>query len=402
MAGALKLLGGCFLLFWTLRPIVLAAAVGVWLGGYFLDDGWEQRREWWLLLPLLVLCADLLVKTIRETRWLWAVAALLGFQTLSRLWSGGAEPVAGWFDVAAVFSLTCALVLIGRGEILGPALIVWLTILSVFVTVISLVAFYGPGGHHFVAERFRNVFIYRNEPAPGLNPVLTGMLCGFGAMGAAWFARRGSGTRLARGCWLLAVAVLVFGVLASGSRGAMLAAAAGLLVLVWFQRGAMLPVLVACAVSATVYFAAAVRSDAAAGLIERGSTGRLDIYRWFVARMDLLDVLLGRGMASSASIPEEELGWFVDHPHSSYLAQFYLTGLLGLAMLFVVLAGPARRALGEARCHDALWLALLAHGAVALLFDCAQIFSLHSAPRLEYLLVVVPAALVMGRTGAER
>ena len=60
-----------------------------------------------------------------------------------------------------------------------------------------------------------------------------------------------------------------------------------------------------------------------------------------------------------------------------------------------------REAAGRAKRGEALWLALLANGGVALLFDCAQIFSIYSAPRLELLLVGVPAALVTGRRRGE-
>ena len=107
-------------------------------------------------------------------------------------------------------------------------------------------------------------------------------------------------------------------------------------------------------------------------------------------------------MASEVTIPEGELGWFVHHPHSSYLTQFLLTGALGLAGMLLLIAWAGRYALAEAGRNNSLWLALLASGAVAMIFDCAQMFSLYSAPRIEFLLVAVPAALVVGRAGAER
>jgi hypothetical protein len=179
----------------------------------------------------------------------------------------------------------------------------------------------------------------------------------------------------------------------------MLAAAAGFGVLGCFLRSRMWPALATAAISTGAFFLTVLRSDAASDLVGRGSTGRLDIYRWFVERVTWGEALVGQGMASDLSIAEEDFGWFVHHPHSAYLTQFLLTGAVGLALLLFVIAWPLRRALGEVRRAGALWLALIASGAVAVLFDCGQIFSNYSAPRIEYLLVVVPAALLMGRVG---
>ena len=94
MSGWVRQLRSFLLLLWTLRGLYLAVAIFLWLTGYLWDDGWEQRAALRSLLPFFILTADLQVKTIRETRWLWAVAGLLLFQMLSRTWSGGGtEPV---------------------------------------------------------------------------------------------------------------------------------------------------------------------------------------------------------------------------------------------------------------------------------------------------------------------
>ncbi|NIP95829.1 MAG: O-antigen ligase family protein [Akkermansiaceae bacterium] len=202
--------------------------------------------------------------------------------------------------------------------------------------------------------------------------------------------------------WLVVLAILVFGLMATLSRGAMLAGGAGLGVLVFFLRKAMWPALVAATIAVLAFLAVLQGSEAAAGIVERGSTGRLEIYRWFLERVTMPEALVGKGMATAVTISEEEFDWFVHHPHSSYLAQFLLTGVIGLAMMLAVIGWAGRETLAQARHREVLWLALLVGGSVAVLFDCAQVFSIYSAPRIELLLIAVPAALVMGRAGGER
>ena len=150
-----------------------------------------------------------------------------------------------------------------------------------------------------------------------------------------------------------------------------------------------------------VYFLTLLRSqqgvDAAGGLLERGATGRLAIYEWFLERLSGLEFLAGRGFGTNSEIPAEELGWLVHHPHSSYLTQFVLGGLIGLALLLVVLGWSVREAWKEGKRRQSLWAALLACGLGSLLFDGAELFTLHSVPRLELLLVVVPACLLAGQ-----
>ena len=396
MAGGGNHLRGCLTLLWAPREFYLALGVGLWLGGYFMADGWEQLRAFKWLLPLFLLNGDLLVKSFRETPWLWAATALLAYQAVSRLWSTGSEPISNGADLAMVFLLLLALVTIGRREELAIWIVGGLALLCAAVTLYSLLAFYGDAGRVFGYHRLRNMLIYDD----GLNAVLTGMLCAFGAVGAAWFTR-GEDWPVFRYLWLALLALLVLGLMASESRGPMLAGGTGIIVLMIFLRRAMAPALVTIALSVATFLAIALISRFEGTHLERGTTGRLEIYAWFLHRVTLLEGFFGMGMSADLTIPETELGWFVHHPHSSYLTQFLLTGAIGLALVLFVLGWAGCRGLTESRRGNPLWLALLASGSVALLFDCGQIFSLYSVPRIEFLLVVVPAALLMGRAGAE-
>jgi hypothetical protein len=396
MEGGTMRLRGCFTVLWGPREFYLAIAVGLWLGGYFFASGWEHRQAFRWLLPIVVLNGDLLVKTFRETRWLWLVTALLGYQALSRLWSGGSERISNPADLAMVFLLLVALVTIGRKEGAGTIITGVLAILCAGVTLYSLVVYYGEDSHQLAGHRLRNVLVYEE----GLNPVLTGMLCAFGAVAAVWFLRRDDWWPF-RGGWVLALAVLVFGLMMAESRGALLSAGVGLTVLAFFLRRSIWPAVATIGVSVAAYLVILFSIGDGGGLIERGSTGRVEIYKWFLERTSLRDVVIGRGMSAEVTIAEEELGWFVHHPHSAYLTQFLLTGVLGLGLMLLVIGWASRSALVEARRKDVLWLALLASGTVALIFDCGQMFSVYSAPRIEFLLVLVPAALVIGKNGVE-
>lgn len=385
---------------WSRRECLLVLALGLWLAGYWLTDGWHHRRALWLVMVPAALNLGELARTVRHSRWLWAVGLLLAWQVVSRLWTRQPPGPAGSpADALPVFVLLAALVATGRREHAAPRMVAGLALLSTTVALISLAGFYGWGGHSFADDRLRNPLVY----AEGLNPILTGMLFGFGATGAAWFSRHHDRpTR--RAWWLAALAILAFGLMATQSRAPMLAGAVSFGTLLVFEARRLWRAALAAAASVALYLACLMcaGSEAAGDLVERGSTGRLSIYRWFLADMRPRDFAIGKGIGSPSEIPEEVLGWFVHHPHSSYLTQFYLTGAVGLLLLGLVLAGAGSASWQLARRREALWPALLAGGCAAVLFDGAQVFSLHSVPRIEFLLVAVPAAMTVGRLDRRR
>ncbi len=384
---------GCLTLCWELREALLAAALGLWLVGFWVGDGWHHRRALGVVFPFLLLGADRVVGTVWAIRWLWAVALLLGWQTLSRSWADPPLVEAGEAgDAVAVLLLGAALVAVGRRKHFGEWIIGGLAVLGAGVVVFSLGAFYGGPAHALATDRFRNVLVYDE----GLNPVLTGMLCASGAVAAAWFTLRNNG-RIGKIPWSLALAVLASGMMASQSRGAALGFGAGLGILLFFERRACLSAGITIVAVVGGYFLAVLWSGVPPRLIERGSTGRGAIYQWFLERLSGTDLLVGRGFGTVSEIPAGELGWFVHHPHSSYLTQLVLGGLLGLGLLLMVLGWSLREAWREGNRGQSLWAALLACGLVSLLFDGAEMFTLHSVPRLELLLVVVPACLLAGQ-----
>ncbi|MEO1824485.1 MAG: O-antigen ligase family protein, partial [Roseibacillus sp.] len=202
--------------------------------------------------------------------------------------------------------------------------------------------------------------------------------------------------------WLIVLVTLVFGLMASQSRGPMLGLIAGLVVICFFHGRSFLRVGLWIGVVVGFYFLLILWTGGSADLVERGSAGRIDIYQWFLERISGLELVFGRGFGAGSSIPKEELGWFVHHPHSSYLTQLILGGALGLALLLAVIGWSWRDAWRQGKRGECLWVALLSCGLVPLVVDGAEIFTLHSVPRLEWLMVVLPAALVAGRAYGSR
>ena len=384
---------------WKLRDVLLAGVLGLWVGGFWIaEDGWYHRRGLWVAVPFIVLAADRIVGAVSEVRWLWVVALLLGWQSLSRLWATPPPlEVGGVVDACAVLGLAAGCVVIGRTKALGFWVVGGLAILGAVVVVYSLVAFYGSPARDLGVHRLRNMLVYEE----GLNAVLTGMLCAAGAVAGAWFTLSSKG-RAGKILWAVVLGIFVFGVMASQSRGPILGLMAGLGVIFFFKRRASLRVGLIVGGAAGVYFLLTVWTAGSGEVLERGSTGRLAIYQWYVERISGLEFLFGRGFGTDSSIPAEELGWFVHHPHSSYLTQLVLGGALGVVLLLAVLAWSWHEAWRQGTRGECLWAALLGCGLITLLVDGAEIFTLHSVPRLEWLMVAFPAALAVGRSLEER
>ena len=384
---------------WKARAVLLAGALGLWVAGFWVaEDGWHHRRLLWLVLPFVLFSADRIVGVVSAVRWLWVVALLLGWQSLSRWWADPpVVPQGGISDSIFVFVLAAALVATGKKKVLGEWIVGGLTILGAVVVVYSFVKFYGDPTRNLGVHRLRNMLVYED----GLNAVLTGMLCAAGAVAGAWFAlsvEKKAHQRL----WLVVLATLVFGLMSSQSRGPMLGLMAGLAVICVFHGKAFIRVGLWIGGAMGLYLLLTLWMGGATDSVPRGSTGRIAIYQWFLERISGLELIVGRGFGADGSIPEHELGWFVHHPHSSYLTQLILGGALGLALLLAVVVWSWRDAWRQANQGECLWVALLSCGLITLVVDGAEIFTLHSVPRLEWFMVVFPATLAVGRAYGQR
>ena len=221
------------------------------------------------------------------------------------------------------------------------------------------------------------------------------------------------------------VGLLHFAALLSGSRGAMLALACGHAVLLlargWRRGSAAACVFV---LTAVLYFTSAPlfariqhwRAESAAATaapqgvknqlqkaVERGDNCRLDIYRAGWHAVD--HVWLGTGQWGVRGLWQCELQaktsiMMMSHLHSAFFATLVHGGIIGAALLLVVLGRGIRCALRLARAGDATWISLLAFGCGGLLFDGESLASLATAPRYEGLLFWLPLIVALARGSA--
>jgi hypothetical protein len=90
----------------------------------------------------------------------------------------------------------------------------------------------------------------------------------------------------------------------------------------------------------------------------------------------------------------------MSHLHSAFLATFVHGGIIGAALLLVVLGCGIQRACRMAAAGEAIWIALLAFGCGGLLFDRESLASLATAPRFEGLLFWLPLTVALARGSA--
>ncbi len=374
----------------SIRRDAVAAVGVVWLAGFhFFHDGfYHMAAFWWLLAPLAVANADLLAGGDRRWRGMLIllVAWQLGCGLVRR--EGGWPAVAAMLDVVAVGVLVVTVLGISGRDRGWPVLRLAMVVAAAGVSLWSLVRFYPLAGLGLEDERLRNVLVYPT----GLNAVLTGLLAGFSLLAGFELVGRESRWR-----WPLygALSVLAFALMATQARGAMLATLAGAAVMVACRGRKVLPEVAACVAGTLAYlvaFALADRGAAGPDLLERGATGRVEIWKTYLGRLEGGEWWIGTGRVPP--LDESVLGWLVHHPHGSWVSQIVWCGLPGLLLLAVFL-GLAAVAGWRVTARDATPLALLVFGVTGLVFDGAQVVSLASAPRIEPLLVLVPALVAL-------
>ena len=192
----------------------------------------------------------------------------------------------------------------------------------------------------------------------------------------------------------LGIAVLAFAMMATQSRGSILATCGGTTVLLWQRRQYARAAVIAALAGVLAYLAVFWLSGAesAPDLVSRGSSGRMEIWNIYLDRLHGIEWLLGEGFA--VPLEESVLGWYVHHPHSSFLTQLVHTGIPGLLLLVAFCCGAMWTA-WRSREHGAAAFSLLAFGLTGLLMDGAQIASMFSVPRIENLLILVPAVFAL-------
>ena len=305
------------------------------------------------------------------------------------------------------------------------ALARWVGLSASIAAAASILWFYAIQPGHVIGERLQNVFIYG-----GLNAVSTGLTFGFAAI---WLlCRMGSGeSKRARLLGSLAILVLLFAVLFTRSRGALLAVLVGYSVLTCTRgiRQMIVPWVMLAAVFTTFVLSGplisrlaveqvAARSRVAGHgsidqlvmqrmqspgpvreMVERKDSGRLLIYENAMRTLTTTsDWWFGVGQWGPGEFSSRGFGINHNHHHSAFFATLVHGGFVGLVLLGGVLSIGLRRAFQLARQGCDVWLVLLLYGCAGLLFDGQTFTTLTSLPQMETLLVAFPlvAAASMG------
>jgi hypothetical protein len=397
------------------RSFFLWLALTGFIAGFFVFRYGELQLGWFALLGILPLAVSY------RTR----VGHLLTSQPLPAVVVGGSllmlltsiltleDPLPGWGKVGAAVSNIVLLaaffvippLAIARRKMRLAMLLKTIVVVAAGATILSFIIQYGVRGGAVPGERFRNVFVY-NE---GLNPVLTGLSCGFAAMLALGLGRRAPSRPGFWAWWALAL-LLMAGVFYSGSRSAIIATVAGTAVMIATaprdRRWKLGMPLLAMAV---IYGAGFLGGNGPLApmkkLMERGDSGRMAIYSAVSKRMvEPQHIFMGHGLWAEEALPPEEAGDLAFHAHSMYASTFYHNGLLGVVWLFAVLGLGLERAWAVWwRSGDAVWLALLAFGMCGLLCDGTMPFRLMTITRIEPLLILFPLAFASAvAAGLER
>lgn len=391
------------------------ALAGYLLGCFLLPS--DGLRVLWLAvsMPLACLCIrwpPRWPEVKRDSVRLWALHFLCWMTVRSLLGYGmvdGASGMvaAGWLLGTALLAAFAALVWYAARnpqelESLGR----WVGLAAAGAAGVSFVLFYILLPDHSFGERLMNAF-----PYGGLNPVSTGLTFGFAALWLACLLERG-GTQRDRMLMTCALAVLLVAVCFTRSRGALLALLTGNVVFTatrglrrtWLQWGLFVGAFALFAASGPLVERVAawqiqsrtpdsevMTVQPVTEMVHRGDAGRFELYsRALQALTGPERWLLGIGQWGPEEACCRSLSRLQYHLHSSFLATLVHGGLIGCALLLVLLGLGTRRALSLARRGQDLWLVLLSYGCTGLLFDGQTFTSLTSIPQIETLIFAFP------------
>lgn len=206
--------------------------------------------------------------------------------------------------------------------------------------------------------------------------------------------------------WAVAGLVLVSALVLTLGRSTMAAFAAAAVVAVLMNRDRRIAAGLALVLMVVVLGFLLVGGDWGPSFFKRGDAGRGFIYQNLVERMDGR-WLTGVGIAASDDVrfPEGSSdfprGFTMPHTHSAFVATFYHGGLIGLALLLLVVGSAGHRAWRIARGRgDPTGLVLLIFGVVCLLPDGHRLVS---NPHLSsWLIFWLPIAWIIAAGAVDR
>ncbi len=338
---------------------------------------------------------------------------LLALIFLGWMWSSlfyGVPP--GWETMPLAVSNGTALVLFLLGVwrvARKPSRLEWmlrgLIGIGVFTALVSIPVYYGWRGHTLPMHRLENIFPYGFH---GLYAVNSGMIWAFaGVAAAAGFSQAESASQRAR--LAAALAVLTGAVFLTQTRGALLGLGAAMVVLMLTRpMKRWMPLLTVIALtgwtcqSLPALFPRSIPVEGASSqvllatpgdhMLQRADSGRLKLYKELWNRVEgWTEVVMGRGFWARPTAETVEIGWQAPHPHGAFISTGYHGGLIGLALLGLLIWAGARRSIWMAvRGIDVRWLAFLAAGGASLCFDGHTFAMLQTVPLFEPLLFWLP------------
>jgi len=377
--------------------------------------GYSCLPNMWWHFGWLLLSGIWAVWKSQELNWhsYWPAWLFIGWMTLRSSFSTDNNLAAGCLGVGMLVLWLLIIALVtkaGRWQscarIFGHV--------SAVAALVSIVWAIVANPYYWAEGRLSNVLVHG-----GLNAVCTGLIFGFAAL---WLCVINDKNRFV----LASASLLHAAVFLSGTRGAMLALAGGHVALMlasgWTRawRGVAMFV-----ITALLYFGgmpsviriqrearaeiAHVQTDPAEiakassvlqNAIARGEGGRLPIYKagWQTLWQNHR-IWCGIGQWSDQDewqrlLPNDPHG-LMRHLHSAFFATLVHGGILGAALLLVLLIIVTRSAWHEVRAQRPEWPVLLTFGCLALIFDGESLAYLNTQPRFEALLFWLPVAALL-------
>jgi len=251
------------------------------------------------------------------------------------------------------------------------------------------------------------------------HPGHSAMKCGFSAvLAGAFFMQRNGKLKLSDGITLACLSLLLFAMLMSHVRTAVIAVMAATVASFFCIKGRLKKSLCLYAVMAatvTAYLltmqladrdvkAQHVRPEGAFSIKNVTSlNGRIGIWSELLSRMETSDWLIGKGLGENyfaQNIPKESQQWYYEtpkgfqvHTHSGYVWVLYFSGVTGLGILLALLGTAALTSIREKECGF-LPTSLLIFCGVTLLADTSSLLS--GTGNTSYLIFWAPLGLAAG------
>ncbi len=346
------------------------------------------------VLALLVLAAPARWADVGGSRLFWLIAVTLLYFALSALWSdpfSWREVMSVWVRALLIF---CFVVAFSEVQLRG-IISLWLRRGIAVVGLIAMLAAIA-------------VYLWTNPPDGRLNGlgqldthVVAALVFGVVMMFALQVCLRDSlPWKIAGGVALLAGAVAV---VASDSRNAWVSVAIGLSVLALAESTSDRQRFVASLAAVglllgVVALALFIDADSRALLLPRGTSFRPEIWSEAITRLSEGNYWLGLGAYTSDDFLID--GIVFNHPHSLYVASLYQGGLVGLALLLLLIGSTVSVLFSHYDEPDAkLGLAVLGVALPAFVLDGYELLDKIGS---TWLLLWLPVAIALGLSWTRR